>query len=90
MEALGLLIHDFAVVLTWKTLVLMMIRLVLGIFVGVLPGLGGPNGVAILLPMLALGIPGSGTVAILLGGLMVCASIRVRCCSWSTRTSSGA
>ncbi len=25
--------------------------LVLGIFVGVLPGLGGPNGVAILLPL---------------------------------------
>jgi TctA family transporter len=28
----------------------MMLGLVLGIFVGVLPGLGGPNGVAILLP----------------------------------------
>ena len=30
---------------------LMMLGLVLGIFVGVLPGLGGPNGVAILLPL---------------------------------------
>jgi TctA family transporter len=30
---------------------MMMIGLVLGIFVGVLPGLGGPNGVAILLPL---------------------------------------
>src|SRR5216117_2028909 len=29
----------------------MMVGLVLGIFVGVLPGLGGPNGVAILLPL---------------------------------------
>jgi TctA family transporter len=29
----------------------MMLGLVLGIFVGVLPGLGGPNGVAILLPL---------------------------------------
>ena len=28
-----------------------MVGLVLGIFVGVLPGLGGPNGVAILLPL---------------------------------------
>src|SRR5437868_12510683 len=51
MEAFGLLMHGFAVLLTWKTLSLMMVGLVLGIFVGVLPGLGGPNGVAILLPL---------------------------------------
>src|SRR5207237_8723333 len=51
MEAFGLLVHGFAVLLTWKTLALMMLGLVLGIFVGVLPGLGGPNGVAILLPL---------------------------------------
>src|SRR6201989_47052 len=51
MEAFGLLMHGFAVLLTWKTLRLMMVALVLGIFVGVLPGLGGPNGVAILLPL---------------------------------------
>lgn len=43
MEAFGLpLLHGFAVLLTWKTLLLMMVGLVLGIFVGVLPGLGGP------------------------------------------------
>src|SRR5206468_1500799 len=53
MEAFGLLIHGFAVLLTWKTLALMMLGLVLGIFVGVLPGLGGPNGVAILLPLIS-------------------------------------
>ena len=51
MEAFGLLLHGFAVLLTWKTIALMMVGLVLGIFVGVLPGLGGPNGVAILLPL---------------------------------------
>src|SRR5258706_244898 len=51
MEAFGLLMHGFAVLLTWKILALMMVGLVLGIFVGVLPGLGGPNGVAILLPL---------------------------------------
>ena len=51
MEAFGLLIQGFGVLLTWKTLALMMVGLVLGIFVGVLPGLGGPNGVAILLPL---------------------------------------
>jgi len=50
-EAFGLLIYGFSVLLTWKTLALMMVGLVLGIFVGVLPGLGGPNGVAILLPL---------------------------------------
>src|SRR5262252_1293752 len=51
MEAFGLLIQGFGVLLTYKTLALMMVGLVLGIFVGVLPGLGGPNGVAILLPL---------------------------------------
>src|SRR6516165_592637 len=51
MEACGLLLHGFTVLLTWKTLAVMMVGLVLGIFVGVLPGLGGPNGVAILLPL---------------------------------------
>ena len=51
MEALGLLLHGFAVLMTWKIITLMILGLVLGIFVGVLPGLGGPNGVAILLPL---------------------------------------
>src|ERR1700755_1185373 len=51
MEAFGLLLHGFAVLLTWKIIALMMVGLVLGIFVGVLPGLGGANGVAILLPL---------------------------------------
>src|SRR3979490_892896 len=51
MEAFGLLLHGFAVLMTWKTLAFMIVGLVLGIFVGVLPGLGGPNGVAILLPL---------------------------------------
>ncbi len=46
MEAIGLLLHGFAVLLTWKTLSLMMVGLVLGIFVGVLPGLGGPKRMA--------------------------------------------
>src|SRR5881392_3646222 len=51
MEAFGLLLEGFTVLLTWKVLAVMMVGLVLGIFVGVLPGLGGPNGVAILLPL---------------------------------------
>src|SRR6188768_2803029 len=43
MEALTLLVQGFGVLLTWKTLALMMVGLILGIFVGVLPGLGGAN-----------------------------------------------
>jgi len=51
MEAFTLLLHGFTVLLVPKTLALMMVGLLLGVFVGVLPGLGGPNGVAILLPL---------------------------------------
>jgi putative tricarboxylic transport membrane protein len=51
MEALGLLLLGFKVLFAWKTIALMLLGLALGIFVGVLPGLGGPNGVAILLPL---------------------------------------
>ncbi|HEY0219314.1 MAG TPA: tripartite tricarboxylate transporter permease [Afipia sp.] len=51
MESFSLLLHGFAVLFTWKIMGLMLVGLVLGIFVGVLPGLGGPNGVAILLPL---------------------------------------
>jgi len=50
-EAFSLLMQGFSVLLTWKILALMLVGLLLGIFVGVLPGLGGPNGVAILLPL---------------------------------------
>src|SRR5882762_3362060 len=51
MEAFTLLLHGFTVLLTWKTLALMVDGLVVGIFVGVLRGLGGPNGVASLVPL---------------------------------------
>ena len=39
------------VALTWYNVGMMAIGIVLGIVIGVLPGLGGPNGVAILLPL---------------------------------------
>lgn len=51
MENLELLFHGFAVALTWHNVLFMIIGVLLGIVVGVLPGLGGPNGVAILLPL---------------------------------------
>lgn len=51
MEDISLLINGFYTVLSWQNLGLMVIGILLGIVVGVLPGLGGPNGVAILLPL---------------------------------------
>jgi putative tricarboxylic transport membrane protein len=48
---LSALFHGFAVVLSPFNLLLMMIGIVLGVIIGVLPGLGGANGVAILLPL---------------------------------------
>jgi putative tricarboxylic transport membrane protein len=43
--------QGFAVALSWKNLLFMMIGILLGVLIGVLPGLGGANGVAILLPL---------------------------------------
>ncbi|MFM1991406.1 MAG: hypothetical protein RJA99_4363 [Pseudomonadota bacterium] len=43
--------HGFSVALTLPNLGFMVIGIVLGVLIGVLPGLGGANGVAILLPL---------------------------------------
>jgi putative tricarboxylic transport membrane protein len=51
MEELNSLMHGFAVVLTPMNLGLMVLGIILGVLIGVLPGLGGANGVAILLPL---------------------------------------
>src|SRR3954454_16995387 len=51
MEELVNLFHGFAVVLQPYNLLLMVIGIMLGVVIGVLPGLGGANGVAILLPL---------------------------------------
>ena len=51
MDELGALMHGFAVVLTPMNIGLMFIGIILGVLIGVLPGLGGANGVAILLPL---------------------------------------
>src|SRR6188508_2461169 len=47
----GNLFHGFAVVLQPFNLLLMVVGILLGVIIGVLPGLGGANGVAILLPL---------------------------------------
>src|SRR5579871_808220 len=51
MEDIGNLFHGFAVVIQPFNLLLMVVGILLGVIVGVLPGLGGANGVAILLPL---------------------------------------
>ena len=51
MDELSNLFHGFAVALTLGNLGYMVIGLLLGVLIGVLPGLGGANGVAILLPL---------------------------------------
>src|SRR5436853_607112 len=93
MEAFGLLLYGFSVLLTWKTLALMMVGLVLGIFVGVLPGLGGPNGVAILLPLTFTMDPSSAIVMLsciywgaLFGGAITSILFNIPGEAWSVAT----
>ena len=79
--------------LTFKTLALMMVGLVLGIFVGVLPGLGGPNGVAILLPLTFTMDPTSAIVMLsclywgaLFGGAITSIRFNIPGEAWSVAT----
>ena len=68
MEEIQSLMQGFAVALSLKNLGLMFVGIILGVIIGVLPGLGGANGVAILLP-LTFGmsqVPGGTTSAIIL------------------------
>lgn len=51
MDEVSALFHGFSVILTPGNFGLMLVGIVLGILIGVLPGLGGANGVAILLPL---------------------------------------
>jgi len=62
------LLGGFLVVLTWKNLAFMFVGILLGVIIGVLPGLGAANGVAILLPLTfsLAQQPGGTTTAIIL------------------------
>jgi putative tricarboxylic transport membrane protein len=51
MDALGSLIYGFGVLADPQNIFYMFVGLALGVLIGVLPGLGGANGVAILLPL---------------------------------------
>ena len=68
MDEIQALMHGFGVALTPTNIELMLTGVILGVIIGVLPGLGGANGVAILLP-LTFGMaqtPGGATSAIIL------------------------
>jgi putative tricarboxylic transport membrane protein len=68
LEEINSLMQGFGVALSPFNILLMLIGVVLGIIIGVLPGLGGANGVAILLP-LTFGMaqqPGGTTSAIIM------------------------
>ncbi len=68
MEEIASLLSGFGVVLTPFNILLMLVGIVLGVVIGVLPGLGGANGVAILLPLTfsLAQLPGGKTSAIIL------------------------
>ncbi len=68
MEEVQSLIQGFSVALSFKNLALMFAGIILGVIIGVLPGLGGANGVAILLPLTfsMAQTPGGTTSAIIL------------------------
>lgn len=51
MEEINALFSGFAVAMTPFNLLLMLVGVTLGVIIGVLPGLGGANGIAILLPL---------------------------------------
>ena len=51
MQEINALMQGFSVVLTPLNIGLMFVGIILGVLIGVLPGLGGANGVAILLPL---------------------------------------
>lgn len=51
MEEISNLMHGFGVALTLPNVGFMLIGITLGVLIGVLPGLGGANGIAILLPL---------------------------------------
>jgi putative tricarboxylic transport membrane protein len=51
MEQINDLMHGFSVALTGPNIVFMLVGILMGVLIGVLPGLGGANGIAILLPL---------------------------------------
>ena len=57
MDNLNDLLHGFQVALTAYHIMLMVAGVLFGILVGVLPGLGAPNGVTLLIPLTRSALP---------------------------------
>ncbi|NBP93301.1 MAG: tripartite tricarboxylate transporter permease, partial [Burkholderiaceae bacterium] len=51
MEEINALFGGFAIAMSPFNIMLMLVGVTLGVIIGVLPGLGGANGIAILLPL---------------------------------------
>ena len=51
METLGLLFDGFLIAIQPLNITVVIIGVIVGLFIGAMPGLGSVNGVAILLPM---------------------------------------
>ena len=62
METLQLLLDGFSVAFSWLNIALIVLGVVVGLFIGAMPGLGSVNGVAILLPMTFLVPPASAVI----------------------------
>ena len=92
-EELGNLMQGFSTALTGYNIMLMFAGVVLGVIVGVLPGLGGANGIAILLPLTFSMSPTSAIIMLsciywgsLFGGAITSILFNIPGCSWSVAT----
>src|ERR1043165_191074 len=93
LEDIGNLFHGFAVVAQPFNLALMVLGIVLGVVIGVLPGLGGANGIAILLPLTFSMSPTSAIIMLsciywggLFGGSITSVLFNIRGEPWSVAT----
>jgi putative tricarboxylic transport membrane protein len=93
MEEVQALFQGFAVAMSPVNIGLMFLGIVLGILIGVLPGLGGANGVAILLPLTFTMSPVSGIILLsciywgaLFGGAITSVLFNIPGEPWSVAT----
>lgn len=97
MEEIGNLFHGFAVVIQPFNLLVMLVGILLGVIIGVMPGLGGANGVAILLPLTFSMSPTSAIIMLsciywgaLFGGAITSVLFNIPGEPWSVATTSTA
>ncbi len=93
MEEIVNLFHGFAIVLQPFNIMVMIVGILLGVIIGVLPGLGGANGVAILLPLTFSMSPTSAIIMLsciywgaLFGGAITSILFNIPGAPWSVAT----